>query len=602
MQISSKYKLNFTLIILLMTAVFAGCKSKRHMSEAEALSILQKALGPNAIIQRADGTGVSRFSQIEQMEIDNAFLEGVKRMMIEDYGTALDIFMGVLQMDNQHAPANFQISRIRLMQNRLNDAEIHAERAHRLAPQNKFYLEHLTRIYRQNNKLQQALNSLEQLTRLNPRNEEYWFEKANIYLMLLRPMEAVRIYDSIEKRHGISDEISMQKIRIFQAFGQEANIRNELQKLIQKFSNETKYWAILAELNMQTGRRNEAYENYQKILSIDSENPYIHLSLADYYKAKQDTVKMFEHLILAFQNPKLDIDAKVTLILSLYGNLSQKEYAYKLLEAMFSAHPTDPKALALYADFLQRDDRYAEAREKYRKVVAIDGSHYLVWEALLICNLVLMDSVALLHDAKEALARFPEQPLVYYMLGTAYNLKSDYVMAMQYLEMAIPLAQSNRHLLLQIYANLGDIYHHLGNHARSDQNYRRALEIDPENLVVLNNFAYFLSLRRENLEEAERMARLVCQREPTNPTFLDTYAWVLYKQGKYDEARTILELALEHGGEKEAVILEHYGDILWKTGEKERALEFWKKAQAMKDKNTSEFLDEKIRTETLIEN
>jgi len=306
-------------------------------------------------------------------------------------------------------------------------------------------------------------------------------------------------------------------------------------------------------------------------------------------------------MLLAFENRGLDIDDKVSVTASFYSNLSQKENTYKLLDVILATHPNEPKALALYADFLQRDGRFEEARDKYRKVVLLYGSRYSVWEALLICNLYILDTVGLLQDAQEALERFPEQPMVYYMLGTAYSLKKDYSLAMQYFEQAARLARSNQRLLHQIYASLGDIYHHLGNHRKSDENYRKALEIDPNSVVVLNNFAYFLSLRKENLEEAERMARLACQAEPTNPTFLDTFAWVLYQQGRYEEARAIMELALDNGGDSEAVILEHYGDILWKTGDKECALDFWKKAYELDAEACSDFLREKINTQTLIE-
>jgi tetratricopeptide (TPR) repeat protein len=531
-RVTSKYKSNFAtelasstklIIALWMMVAFVGCKSKQT-------ALVSKDIDPKVVVEPE----VSRFPQNVQMAIDNAFLEGVKQMMIEDYGTALGIFFEVLKMDHQHAPANFQISKIRLMQNQANEAEIHAERAWRLSPNNKFYLEHLAEIYRHNHKFTQALNSYERLIKLDPKNEDdYLLEISTIYLLMRRPNDGILILDEIEKRRGVSEELSMQKIRIFQALGQENNLRNELQKLIQTFPSDTRYLTVLAELNLQTGRQEDALENFRNILSLDPENPM---------------------------------------------------------------------ALAMYADFLRQDGRIEEARDKYRKVVAIDPSQYGVWEALLISNLMLLDSTKLLQDAEKALELFPEQPLVYYMLATAYNLKKDYVMAMQYLEQAGQMAISNKRLLAQIYGDLGDVYHHLGHHRKSDENFRKALEIEPENMTVLNNFAYFLSLRGENLDEAERMSRLVAQRNPDNPTFLDTFAWVLYKQGKYAEAKSVMELALEHGGNEEAVLLEHYGDILWKIGEKDRALDYWKKAQALEYSGVSEFLNEKIRTETLIEN
>jgi tetratricopeptide (TPR) repeat protein len=420
------------------------------------------------------------------------------------------------------------------MQNQLNEAEIYAERAWRLSPNNKFYLEHLAEIYQENHKFQQALNSYERLIKLNQQNkDDYLFEISTLYLTMRRPADAIRILDEIENRHGISPEISIRKMKIFQLLGQENNMRNELQKLIRKFPNDPAYWAILGELNIQTGRFEEAFENFEKVLSLDSENPM---------------------------------------------------------------------ALAIYADFLREKGRLEEARDLYRKVVEIDGSQYHVWEILLVSNLAILDSVGLLQDAEAALEYFPEQPLAYYMLGTAYYFKKDYIMAMQYFEQAATLSMSNRGLLVDIYAHLADIYHHLGNHRKSDENFIKALEIEPDNDMFLNNFAYFLSLRKENLDEAERMARFVVQRNPTNPTYLDTFAWVLYKQGKYEEAKVIIELALRHGGDQEATLLEHFGDILYKLGEKERALEYWEKAQALEYSGASEFLNEKINTQTLIEN
>jgi tetratricopeptide (TPR) repeat protein len=519
----SKYRLNFLIIAVLMMVVFASCKSKQP-------AITSMDFEPKTTAKPE----VSRFSQNQQMTIDNAFLEGMKKMMIEDYLTALDIFFDVLKMDNRHAPANFQISKIRLMQNQFNDAEIYAERAWRLSPNNKFYLEHLAEIYQHNHKFPQALQAYERLIKLDPQNEDsYLLETTTLYLMMRRPMDAIRVLNEIERKRGASEELSMHKIRIFQLLGQETNMRNELQKATQKFPSNPVFWAFLGELNLQTGRLQDARENFEKVLSLDPENPMV---------------------------------------------------------------------LAVIADFLRHDGHFEEARDIYRKVVEIDPSQYHVWELLLISNLTMLDSSGLLKDAEAALERFPEQPLVYYMLGTAYHLQKDYIMAMQYLEQAATLSFSNRHLLAQIYGDLGNVYHFLGNHRRSDENFIKALEIEPDNDMFLNNFAYFLSLRRENLDEAERMARFVVQRNPTNPTYLDTFAWVLYKQGKYTEAKTVMELALLHGGNEEAVLLEHFGDILWKLGEKERALEYWKKAEVLESSDVSEFLNEKINTQTLIEN
>jgi tetratricopeptide (TPR) repeat protein len=458
-------------------------------------------------------------------------------------------------------------------------------------------------IFQHNNRLPQALSSYERLLVLDPQNEDlHLLEMANINLQLGRPAETIRILGLLEERLGVSEELSMQKISIFQVLRNEAGIRNELNKLIREFPNEPRFLVLLGDFNMQTGRTDEAFANYQQALALDSDDPYVRLALVEHYQMRGDTTNVLKHLLLALENPRLDIDIKVAIMIPFFQVVDNTDNIFKMLDAILSAHPDDPRALALYADFLQRDGRYEEARDKYRKVVALDDTRWLVWESLLLTNLLILDTFGMVNDGKSALERFPEQPLVFYMIGTGYHVKRDFVMAMQFLEQAATLAQSNPRLLAQIHGDLGDVYHFLGDHERSDRNYRKALAIEPENYVVLNNFSYFLALRRENLDEAEEMSRFVVQRNPTNPTFLDTHAWVLFKQGRFDEARVIMELAMEFGGYEQAVILEQYGDILWKTGDKERAVEQWKKAQALEYAGSSEFLDEKVRTRSWVGN
>ncbi len=588
-HLSHTYKLVFTLCIGLAIG-FSSCKSKKN--------IVAETAKQSEITDTAE---VSIFTQNEQMTIDNAFLEGVKFMMIEDYNTALDIFFEVLQMDVRHAPAAFEISKIRALQNRPNDAEIYAEKAHRLEPKNRFYLENLVYMYRQNHKYDKATASLIELTRMDPQHDDYWIELANSYIMQKKLPDALKIYDSMENRNGVTEEVSLQKIKIYQVLKKEKEIRMELQKLIQNFPNETKYRSILAELNMQAKKYDEAFVEYQKILTKDSANPYIHLALADYYKITKDSAKRVEELVLAFESPLLEVDAKVGLLLSYYEFPERKDETYRLLDVMISRHSEEPKALSLYADFLYRDDRYEDAQKKYREVKALDPSKYLIWEHLLLCDLQLFDTVSLLKDAQDALEIFPEQPLIYYMLGTAYNLKADYAMAMQYYDQGAQLTSGNQRLLAQFYGDLADVYHRLENHEKSDEYFRKALEIEPENTLVLNNFAYYLSLRKEHLDEAEEMAKKTCRKHPTDPTYLDTFAWVLYQRGKYKEAKEIMEFAMKHGGNEEATLLEHFGDILWKNGEKERALDLWKQAKTLNESAASEELNEKIKTESLIE-
>jgi Tfp pilus assembly protein PilF len=120
---------------------------------------------------------------------------------------------------------------------------------------------------------------------------------------------------------------------------------------------------------------------------------------------------------------------------------------------------------------------------------------------------------------------------------------------------------------------------------------------------VLNNYSYFLSLTRKDLDKAEKMSSITVKAEPSNPTYLDTYGWVLFEQGAYTMAKIYIENAIKYSeegkGEISGEVLEHYGDVLYKTGDKENALEYWEKAKE-KGGSKSKTLDKKIETKTYV--
>jgi Tfp pilus assembly protein PilF len=161
------------------------------------------------------------------------------------------------------------------------------------------------------------------------------------------------------------------------------------------------------------------------------------------------------------------------------------------------------------------------------------------------------------------------------------------------------LVVDNQPLLAQFWSSLGDAYHANKEHERSDNAYDKALALDPDNVNTLNNYAYYLSERNEELAKAERMSKRSNELAPGQPSYQDTYAWILFRAGKFAEARTWIEKAIASGGKDQGVIVEHYGDILYKLGETSAALEQWKLAKELGD--TSDMLDRKIDQGTWVE-
>jgi tetratricopeptide (TPR) repeat protein len=244
--------------------------------------------------------------------------------------------------------------------------------------------------------------------------------------------------------------------------------------------------------------------------------------------------------------------------------------------------------------------KFEEARDDYHKSLELDGSSYQLYQNIMGLDEQLRDWNALIKDSQEAMEKFPSQPLSYLFNGEAKNFNKKYSEAIESLKAGLKLVVDDKKLESNFYSLLGDAYHELGEHKKSDESYDKSLELDEKNVAVLNNYAYYLSLRGENLAKADSMSKLSNTIIPDNASYEDTYAWILYKEGKFDDAKVWLEKAMSHGGDKNATILEHMGDVLFKLGKTVEAIDYWIRARAAGD-DVTEFLDKKIADKKLYE-
>ena len=313
--------------------------------------------------------------------------------------------------------------------------------------------------------------------------------------------------------------------------------------------------------------------------------------------------RSLDELKLGFANPALDIDTKVRVLLTIFaGNEiyeENKPEIFELAQILVKTHPNDPKAHSIYGDFLLDDKKYAEARDEFRKVIAVDSSRYAVWESLLNAEIQLSDYPALDSESSRAIELFPLLPVPYLFKGVACLEKGKYEDAISSFNAGVKLISGNNILLVQFYTYLGDTYNRMKNYRLSDESYENALKLQPDNSYVLNNYAYYLSLRNENLEKAETMSSKSVKLDPTNAANMDTYGWVLYKLGRYSEAAEWVEKAVAATPSPDADLLEHLGDIYFKLGNTDKAMIHWQNAQ--KAGKGSEFLEKKVKERKLYE-
>ncbi len=267
---------------------------------------------------------------------------------------------------------------------------------------------------------------------------------------------------------------------------------------------------------------------------------------------------------------------------------------------MIKVHPDDPKAWSIYGDLLYQDDRFEDARTAFRTVISMDSSKYVVWEQLLFIDSQLEDNDALLDESVRTIDLFPEMPVPYLFAGGVYYMKKEWDKCVDILSVGVNYVVNNPQLKEQFLTYLGDAYNQVGDNQKSDKCYDEVLQINPNNDFVLNNYAYYLSLRNERLDKAAEMAKKSVDLKPNSSANLDTYGWVLYMKGNFSDAEFLIKSALDNGGDKDADVLEHYGDILWNLDRKDEALQYWEKA-----KNTggggSKNLDRKVKEKKLVE-
>ncbi len=541
---------------------------------------------------------------VDHQAVTNIFIDATKARLIGEKTKAMSLYAACLEKNPNHSASMYELSQLYFEQADYATSARFAERAAELEPDNKWYKLLLVEIYGKSNSTRELLEICKTLVELDPKSAEYQFELANAYLMSNDGNNAIKALNRIEEIMGVSEEISLQKQRILLIMKKPEQAAEEIEKLIDAFPEQkSRYLSIIAEMYMQLNKPDLAAVYYEKIKLSDPENPYIHISLSDYYTKKGETDKAFEEMKSGFLNPLLDIDTKIRVLLTYFINTEtyekQKPQIFELGSILVKVHPGDPKSHSMYGDLLLDNKQYKEARDEFRKVIAIDSSKYVVWESLLNAELFLQDFTALMNESIRAIELFPLQPIPYLFKGSGELEKKEYAQALNSFNTGVKLVSGNPALQSQFYTYLGDTYNQLKNHAKSDESYEKALKINPENSYVLNNYSYYLSLRGENLEKAMSMSEKAVKLAPENPANLDTHGWVLYKLGKYKEALPFVEKAISFSKGIDPDLYEHLGDIYFKLGNIDKAVESWQKAFDTKEGSLE--LEKKIKERKLYE-
>jgi len=556
---------------------------------------------------------VSLFSQVEGLILDETsrrkfdyfFYEAVNAKTLGKYAESFDLLQHCYSMDSTNASVLIELGAYYSSLEEKNKALDFFRRAVKQDPANYYYNMILAGLSKELDLKEEVIEIYNYLLKTYPEKVELYFELANVYGDNGELDKAIQSLDSLQKYTGVSDAITLNKFRLYNMMDKKDRAFEEIQSVIDKNPDNIRYKLLMGDLYLQDNQADKALDYYQQAKQIAPDEPSLILSMVNYYEKTNNKPAAVEELQKAITSSKMEVETKLQLLARYITLLRQSQQDIKtanpLFQSMFEQHPNNTRINMMYGDvlLLQEDKKGAmEQFEIYTKDNPADPAGY---EQML--RIVLPDTQALekvVEITLTGIEHIPTAPQFYFYLGLAKFQQKKYGEALSIYEQGLANAEFQSPVIeSDFYGQIGDIHHFLKNNDTAFENYEKALKLNPQNLPVLNNYSYYLSLERKSLDKAEQMSGITIKAEPTNPTYLDTYGWILFEQGAYTMAKIYIEKAIEYGKEDlTAEVLEHYGDVLAVTGEKEKAVEQWKKAKELG--SGSKTLNKKIKRKEYI--
>lgn len=538
---------------------------------------------------------------LDSNAVKNLFFAGLREKLNENYSKAGESFSEILTIDPNNAAVHYEIANLNYRQNKLEEAEISIKKSVALDANNLWYWKLLAELYKRKGNMEGLVTVFTQMIRLAPENDAYYFDKSNAYLLMGKTEEALKGYDLLEQKFGPSKALTQARQRITLGTGKTAT-KEEVDKIIAEGQNDVKGLLEMSESLMEKGQHETALPLLQRAKTVEPGNYEVDLALADYYRNSKNSTAAGLSLRTAFANPEMPAERKMKIIMMLAGgagrNKLRAQEAVELAKIMVQSHPSDPKSLALYGDVLYQQGNLSEALTQYQLVLKSTEDLYTVWEQVL----HIQTSLGLYKEAVKtgdaALNIYPNQAILYYYTAFALHRDNQNGAAMSNIKTALQLDGENKDLQALILGLQGEILIDEQKFSEANAAFDKAVALAPTNYLLLNNYAFYLALRNQHLAKAESLIAKAAAAMPENQSVADTYALVLLKLEKYDQAKVWVERALQNEGSKNGLYLEHYGDVLFLKGEKELALIQWQKAKEAG--NDSENLNRKINEKKYI--
>ncbi len=583
----------------------------RHVLKTILFAILMPVLSVPALAQKSPKAKKTKeaktayssrvLSEQDRIYFEAYFIEGMRYYLIGQTKVALSFFDKAYSLDQTNGGLNYQLSKVNYSLSNNARALLNAQTAVKSDSKNQEYLIQLAKVYEAQSNFEEANKVYKKLTTDFPNNEPYYYQIGANQIQLKQYDEAIKTYTKVESIFGRSFELTRQKQQLYVKQGKVDLAIKEGQVLIDSDPSNLQYQVDQAEFYYYIDQAPNALAILDKVLKQDKDQVQAHVLLADIYKSKNEMDKAFVEYKYLLARPNVASATKRQIVQDALTNATTDATKAQLLELTtiyVTTNPSDNVALTSQGDALFVNNKKEEARKYYSKSAQMDGNNYNLWLQILTLDFEFKEYDTLVTHSATAIDFFPNQSNLWYFRGLAFFNLKNYPQSIEALEETKNLSGTNQALKMQSLLLLADAYNETKEYAKSDAAYDEVLKYDKNNDHALNNYSYYLSLRKEKLELAKSMSEKVVSRNPTEANFIDTYAWVLYQMKDYQGAKVQLGKALA-AGSTNGTILEHYGDVLFQLGDKKEALEYWKKAKIAGDAST--LIDKKIADGKLYE-
>lgn len=594
-------------ISLLILGFCFACSSPKKSAVTESV--------PSTTLPFLKKVEVKPLTETEQRKFDMFFLEAVRQKEKGEYSAAYDLYQHCLDIQPHSSAVRYELAQFYATEDKDSLTQVNLEEAVALEPDNYWYLQSLGDLYLKEKQTDRAIAVYESIAARYPDRENALMGLLQIYTEKSDYKNAINTLSKIENLEGPSEQITMEKVRLYLLMKQNDLAYKEVQDLCDKNPNDLRYRNLLAGLYMDNGETDHAMRILGDILKTDSTNYSAHLTLASYYeKAGNDTLYNKE-INAVLLNPDLESTDRLNVMRSLIAKSEQKggQDSTRILTLfkdqlkMKQANADLPMLCAQYMAMKKMSQTEIQPVLEQILSIAPDNiparlqllSYYAKPEAK------DSDYKQIIKICTSAISYNPDQLPFYYYLSIAYSQTNRKKDAIAYLEKGAGqiTSKSDPGMVSDLYGMLGDLYFQEKARQKAYAAYDSSLVYKDDNIMVLNNYAYYLSLHKERLDKAEEMSYRTVKSEPNNATYLDTYAWIMFEKGKYTQAHIYIDQALKNGGDKESGIVEHAGDIYAKLNKIPEAVEFWKKALKLGPDETARRtkLQTKIRLKKYIE-